>query len=208
MPARRKEHASETGGVPVQDTVDTSTVVTDAQAFCLSGRDDVGWQNSSFGRGGKIQHTFDKPLPIVPTVIYGFRTIDVGPTNSPRVALSLPSVSETGFTLSVKSFLHETHNLEANVMVLPNGKIPFQHGYVDASDTLDGRQAKENAAVSVSFEKSFDEPPKVYVWFTEISQPHGPRRIKTYVTNVTRHSMTVKIDTWATANSRVPKSRG
>lgn len=109
----------------MDDTVDPSTIVTDVDAFYLSSYERFGWLDNAPGRSAVFKQQFAKPLPIVPTVIYGFRRIDVLGNNSPRVALSLQSVSESGFTLSAKSFLHRTWNLEANVMVLPNGKIPL-----------------------------------------------------------------------------------
>ncbi|KAF9766785.1 hypothetical protein IL306_000743 [Fusarium sp. DS 682] len=139
---------------------------------------------------------FTKPLPIVPTVIYGFRAIEASAANSPRVALNLSSVSETGISLSLNSFLHPTSNLETSVMALPNGTIPFQHGYVDASDNPGGRSAGQNASIAVTFKKPFKAPPKVLVWFTEISQPHGWRSLWTYASNVTETGLTVNIETW------------
>ncbi|KAL7959082.1 hypothetical protein V8C34DRAFT_280867 [Trichoderma compactum] len=90
-------------------------------------------------------------------------------------------------------------NLEASVMVLPSGRIPFQHGYVDASDHLTGRVANQNAALTVRFGQRFKEPPKVVVWFTEISEPHTRKYLKTYTSDVTTEKMIVNIDTWGNA---------
>lgn len=180
----------------MEDTIDPATVTIDADARYFSGYEHLAWRGTVAGRCGTFQHNFSKPLPIVPTVIYGFRVIDVTNVNGPRVALSLPFVSETGYTLSAKSFLHGTQNLEASAMVLPNGKIPFQHGIVDASDNPGGRSANQNATISVTFSKRFKEQPKVLVWFTEISQPHTRKYLWTYTSNVTAVGMTVHIDTW------------
>ncbi|KAJ3542936.1 hypothetical protein NM208_g3838 [Fusarium decemcellulare] len=189
-----KQILSATVGEPVD--VDPSTIVNEPEAFYLSCRERLGWRGALAGRSGTLQHKFTKPLPVAPTVIYGFRTIDISSTDSPRVALSLPSVSETGFSLSLKSFLHSTWNLEANVMVLPNGKMPFQHGYVDASDNPGGRSANQNAAITVTFNKPFKARPKVLVWFTEISQPRGWRSLWTHASNITETGMTVNVETW------------
>ncbi|KAM0251934.1 hypothetical protein ACHAQJ_007949 [Trichoderma viride] len=153
-----KERVAATIGNPVDDTVDPPTVVTDEKTLYFSGDEHLG--------------CFAKPLPIVPTVIYGFRITDVAATNSPRVAL------------------------KANAMVLLNGKIPFHHGYLDASDTSGGRAATQNATLSVTFGKRSKPPPKVYVWFTKISQPRGHRSLRTYVQNVSSQGMDVHIDTW------------
>jgi len=184
-------------GQPVDDTVDPSTIATDADALYLGMSESQGaLKDPPPGRSAVFEHNFAKPLPIVPTVIYGFRRIDVYPTNAPRVALSLPSVSEIGFTLLAKSYLHKTANLEANIMVLPNGKIPFQHGYFDASDNPGGRAPNQNASSVVNFAVPFKAPPKVFVWFTEISQPRTQRCLKTYINNITGRRMTVNIDTW------------
>ncbi|KAK0760790.1 hypothetical protein N5P37_005726 [Trichoderma harzianum] len=192
-------------GNPMEDTIDPSTVTTDAEARYFSGYRHLAWRGTVAGRCGTFQHNFSKPLPIVPTVIYGFLAIDVTNVNGPRVALSLPSVSETGYTLSAKSFLHGTLNLEASAMVLPNGKIPFQHGYVDASDNPGGRAANQNATISVTFSKRFKEQPKVIVWFTEISQPHTRKYLWTYTSNVTAVGMTVHIDTWDNSEFEVAR---
>ncbi|KAF5567875.1 hypothetical protein FNAPI_449 [Fusarium napiforme] len=189
-----KQDLSAAVGEPVD--VDPSTIETEAEAFHLSCRERLGWTDAAAGRSGTLQHRFAKPLPVVPTVIYGFRAIEVSSTNSPRVALNLSSVSETGISLSLKSFLHPTSNLEASVMTLPNGTIPFQHGFVDASDNPGGRSAGQNASVAVTFKKPFKAPPKVLVWFTEISQPHGWRSLWTHASNVTETGLTVNIDTW------------
>ncbi|KAL6695235.1 hypothetical protein J3F84DRAFT_395426 [Trichoderma pleuroticola] len=188
-----------TVGNPVDDTFDTAKVTINAEARYYSGCEHLGWEGTVAGRCATFTHTFTNPLPIVPTVIYGFRLIDVTNVNGPRVALSLPSVSESGFTLSAKSFLHGTQNLEASVMVLPTGRIPFQHGYVDASDHPNGRVANQNAALTVRFGQRFKETPKVVVWFTEISQPHTRKYLKAYTSDVTTEKMVVHIDTWGNA---------
>ncbi|KAL7815141.1 hypothetical protein V8C26DRAFT_402544 [Trichoderma gracile] len=191
-----KESTAATVGIPVEEPTDTSSVETNVDARYWSGHEHGGWQGTGVGRSATFEETFARPLPIVPTVIYGFRLIDVAGSNSPRVALSLPSVSETGYTLSAKSFLHGTQNLEASAMVLPHGTIPFQHGYVDASDNPGGRAANQNARLGVKFSKTFKGPPKVFVWFTEISQPRTRRYLRTYVDDITADGMTVHIDTW------------
>ncbi|CAG9954674.1 unnamed protein product, partial [Clonostachys rosea f. rosea IK726] len=64
-----------------------------------------------------------------------------------------------------------TSNIEANVLVLPNGKTSFQQSFVDASDHPGGRAPHRNATIRVSFEKPFKTPPKVCDWFTELSIP-------------------------------------
>ncbi|PTB62067.1 hypothetical protein BBK36DRAFT_1163396 [Trichoderma citrinoviride] len=191
-----KESTAATVGIPDEEPIDTAKIMTNTEARYWSGYEHKGWRGSVAGRCATFADTFARPLPIVPTVIYGFRVIDVANINAPRLALSLPSVSETGYTLSAKSFLHGTVNLEASVMVLPHGKVAFQNGYVDASDNPGGRTANQNAKVSVTFSQPFKEPPKVCVWFTEISQPRTRRYLRTYVDDVTPDGMTVHIDTW------------
>ncbi|KAJ5646745.1 hypothetical protein N7490_003117 [Penicillium lividum] len=191
-----KETITATIGDPVDDNVDSSTIITEAEGLVFKARERFGWQGGAPGRKALFEHTFEKPMPIVPTVIYGFRWIDVDGRDSPRVSLALQSVSETGLTLSAKSFLHNTIDLQANAMILPNGKIPFQHGEVDASDNPGGRISKQNATIPVVFSTPFKSPPKVAVWFTEITQPRGARSLKTYISDISETGMLVHIDTW------------
>ncbi|KAL7919280.1 hypothetical protein ACQKWADRAFT_329932 [Trichoderma austrokoningii] len=183
-------------GNPVEDMFNPAKIETDVQARYFIGSEQLNRRRTVAGRYGKFQYDFPKPLPIVPTVIYGFSLIDVAGTNSPRVAISLSNVTESGCILSAKPFLHGTQNLEASVMVLPNGKIPFQHGYADASDNPNGRATNQNARITVVFYKPFQDPPKAFVWFIEISQPHARRYLRTHVSDVTTKGMTVHIDTW------------
>lgn len=144
-----------------------------------------------------LEHRFEKPLPIVPTALYGFHAIQARAGNAPRVALSLSSLSENGFTLSLKSFLHQTSNTEAKVLVLPNGKTPFQHDFVDASDHPGGRAPRQNATIKVNFEKPFKTPPKICAWFTKLFIPNGHRSIWIWIENITSDGMTIHIDTWS-----------
>ncbi|KAF0636019.1 hypothetical protein FPSE5266_20341 [Fusarium pseudograminearum] len=176
---------------------DMSLVRTQPEQHLINGRERLNWEGGVAGRSAVLEQSFYKPLPFIPTVIYGFRHIDIAHTDSPRVALTLPSVSEWGFSLGLKSYLHPTWNLEANVMVLPNGVFPFQHGIVDASDNPGGRKATENASIHVTFAKPFAKTPKVAVWFTEIIQPKGHRSLKTYVADVSPTGMRINIETWA-----------
>ncbi|KAF5670062.1 hypothetical protein FHETE_4745 [Fusarium heterosporum] len=176
---------------------DMSIVRTDPERHVIDCRGRLGWKGGVPGRSATIEQSFYKPLPLIPTVIYGFRKIDVAHTDSPRVALTLPSVTEWGFSLGLKSFLHPTWTLEANVMVLPNGAFPFQHGFVDASDNPNGRKATQNASISVTFAKPFAKAPKVSVWFTEISQPKGHRFLETYALDISPTGMRINIDTRA-----------
>ncbi|CAH0004452.1 unnamed protein product [Clonostachys byssicola] len=190
-----KEDTASAVGEP--EDVDPSTIVTEPQSFYLSCRERFGWQEYAAGRIANLEHRFEKPLPIVPTVLYGFRAIQARAGNAPRVALSLSSLSETGFTLSLKSFLHETSNIEANVLVLPNGKTPSQHGFVDVSVHPSGRSPRQKATTKVNFEKPFKKPPKICAWFTELSIPNGHRSIWVWIDNITADKMTIHIDTWA-----------
>ncbi|RAH86853.1 hypothetical protein BO86DRAFT_394649 [Aspergillus japonicus CBS 114.51] len=192
-----KESITPAVGAPVDDrVVDPAKIVTEAQELRFAANTHRNWQGGKPGGSAVFEYHFPKPLPIVPTILYGLRCLDVNGANSPRFALELPTVSESGFTLALKTFLHPTLNIEANVLVLPNGKIPFQHGLVDASDTAAGRTAAQNAAVQVTFAKPFADPePKVFAWFTAVSQPRGRRKLTTYITDVTAHGMTVHIDT-------------
>ncbi|KAG7406377.1 hypothetical protein Forpe1208_v013961 [Fusarium oxysporum f. sp. rapae] len=190
-----KEDTS-TGTVGQTEDEDPSTIVTEPEAMYISCRERLAWQDGAPGRSATFEQSFAKPLPIVPTILYGFRGIVVAAADSPRVALNLSSVTEWGFKLSLKSFLHNTWNLEASILVMPNGKFPFQHGFVDASDNPGGRTATQNATISVTFDKPFANVPKATVWFTEISQPHGHRKLKTTITDITKYGMVVHIDTW------------
>ncbi|KAH6991891.1 hypothetical protein EDB82DRAFT_573679 [Fusarium venenatum] len=190
-----KEDTSQTGDSSME--ADMSLVRTQPEQHLINCRERLGWKDYVAGRSAVLEQSFYKPLPLIPTVIYGFRHIDVAHTDSPRVALTLPSVTEWGFSLGLKSFLHNTWNLEANVMVLPNGVFPFQHGFVDASDNPGGRKATENASIHVTFAKPFAKTPKVAVWFTEIHQPKGHRSLKTYVAEVSNTGLRINIETWA-----------
>ncbi|OBS23324.1 hypothetical protein FPOA_03873 [Fusarium poae] len=175
---------------------DISLLRTQPEEHMIDCRERLNWQDGVAGRRVVLDQPFDYPLPFIPAVIYGFRHIEVAHQNSPRVALTLPSVTEWGFSLGLKSFLHDTWNLAANVMVLPNGVFPFQHGFVDASDNPGGRRAADNASIHVTFSKPFAKAPKVAVWFTEIHQPIGDRRLKTYTADVSPTGMRINIDTW------------
>ena len=173
-----------------------SLVRTQPERHVINCADRLGWKDGVAGRSAIIEQSFNKPLPFIPTVIYGLRHINVAAKDSPRVALSLPSVTEWGFSLGLKSFLHPTWNLEANVMVLPNGAFPFQHGFVDASDNQGGRKSTDNASIHVTFTKPFAKTPKVAVWFTEISQPKGQRSLRTSAVDIPPTSMRIIIETW------------
>ncbi|KAF4343297.1 hypothetical protein FBEOM_2773 [Fusarium beomiforme] len=153
--------------------VDPSNIQTEAEAFHLSCRERLRWSDAAPGCSTTLQHNFTKPLPIVPTLIYGFR-----------------------ISLSLKSSLYPTSNLEASVMALPKGTIPFQHGFVDGSDNPCGCSAGQSASIAVTFKKPFKAPPKVLVWFNEISQPHGWRNLWTYASNVSETGRTMNIETW------------
>ncbi|OAA32843.1 hypothetical protein AAL_00308 [Moelleriella libera RCEF 2490] len=59
---------------------------------------------------------------------------------------------------SINSFVHETWNLKANIMLLPRDRIHFEHGFVDASDNPNGRSPGENAVVQVTFSRPFKSP--------------------------------------------------
>ncbi|GKU04421.1 hypothetical protein FLAG1_07120 [Fusarium langsethiae] len=190
-----KEDTTESGDSSME--ADMSLVRTQPEQHLINCRERLGWTGGIAGRSAVLEQSFYKPLPFIPTVIYGFRHIDVAHTDSPRVALTLPSVTEWGFSLGLKSFLHSTWNLEANVMVLPNGVFPFQHGFVDASDNPGGRKATENASIHVTFAKPFTKTPKVAVWFTEIHQPKGHRSLMTHVVDASPTGMRINIETWA-----------
>ncbi|KAH7157283.1 hypothetical protein B0J13DRAFT_520026 [Dactylonectria estremocensis] len=141
-----------------------------------------------------FEHRFSKLLPVVPTVIYGIRGIDAQAKNSPRVAINVLTISEYGFSLTAKTFLQDTQNVEANVMVLPNGGIPFQSGFIDTSDNPNGRKVSQNAKINVTFARSFTAVPCVKVCFTEISQPDGRRFIETPTSDFSVYGMTVNIN--------------
>ncbi|RFN47650.1 hypothetical protein FIE12Z_8107 [Fusarium flagelliforme] len=189
-----KEDTTESGDSSMES--DMSLVRTQPERHVINCEERLDWKGGVAGRSATIEQSFNKPLPFVPTVIYGFKHFNVAAKGSPRVALSLPSVTEWGFSLGLKSFLHPTWNLEANVMVLPNGVFPFQHGFVDASDNPGGRKSTDNASIHVTFAKPFAKKPKVAVWFTEISQPKGQRSLRTSAVDITPTSMRIIIETW------------
>ena len=87
---------------------DMSLVRTQPERHVINCEDRFGWEGGVAGRSATIEQSFNKPLPFIPTVIYGFRHIDLVAKDPPRVSLSLPSVTEWGLSLGLKSFLHPT----------------------------------------------------------------------------------------------------
>ncbi|KAF5612438.1 uncharacterized protein FSUBG_1515 [Fusarium subglutinans] len=70
------------------------------------------------------------------------------------------------------------------------------HNKIYEHSTSHTNPVGQNASVAVTFKKPFKAPPKVLVWFTEISQPHGWRSLWTYANKVTETGLTVNIETW------------
>ncbi|KAK3374267.1 hypothetical protein B0T24DRAFT_594372 [Lasiosphaeria ovina] len=167
----------------------------ESELFQYNCSKDENWAAAP-GHYSVSSHDFAKIRPIAPTVITGFTKLDVGSVDALRVAVSTPTVTEAGFKLSLKSHLSMTYDLSANALVLPNGRFPFQHGYVDAGQSIGGRRREQNATVSVIFSQAFTEDPTCCVWFTEISQPNTPRNLKATVQNISRLGMTIMIESW------------
>ena len=99
----------------------------------------LNWEGGVAVRSATIEQSFNKPLPFVPTVIYGFKHINVAAKDSPRVALSLPSVTEWGFSLSLKSFL-----------------LPYTQGEASTRKDLAVALLNYGAAAQVYFDYNYD----------------------------------------------------
>jgi hypothetical protein len=156
---------------------------------------DKGWGgNTNSDSHARCEVEFPRPYQNTPKLLFGLSFVDFE-AKKPRIcALSRPNVSHSGFSVEVGSWGgSNSYNIGCHWLALPDD-LHLETGMVH---TWGGGQSKyETFTQRITFNQSFEDTPRVHVWFQGISYTEmGYMSIFCFPEEITSNSFTLKIST-------------